>query len=293
MNSSRKLIFITSLERSGSTLLDVTLGRHQQLISFGEVARVLLPHDGKGMLGVIDRPCSCGKTVSTCPFWGTVTARIQNNETSLSLRDRYIIFLECFEQCYGNESIPVDSSKFIDALDAVQTIDHLDLRVLFTIRDVRGWMSSSRKASLRKRELPYNLILSSKILAWWKPYLRYNVLRKLPFWLPVEWYIRNVRLMRYLFTNKISTLQLSYEQLNFDTRKTLINIYNFLNINSTIDNSYPVTHIVRGNRMAFGNNNLEIHYDGSWLCDLLSQYEAMALPFVMAKNKKWVYEKWH
>lgn len=290
MKRAKKLVFITSLERSGSTLLDITLGKNSRLVSCGEVARVLLPHDGKGMSGVFERRCSCGALVKNCPFWGDVTTRVHAHEDELDLTKRYSIFLDCFERLYGNESVPIDSSKFIDALRALQALgSDIDVRVLFTVRDVRGWISSSRKAALRKRELPYGSIFSAGFMKRWKPYLRYNILRQLPFWLPFEWYIRNNRILRFLFKHRFPVWQLSYEQLNFDTENTLAEIFSFIGLTSSPQISHEA-HIVRGNRMAFEASSTAIRYDSDWLSDLLPQYEAMALPFVMAKNRKWVYK---
>jgi hypothetical protein len=215
------------------------------------------------------------------------------DEDVLSLSERYSIFLECFERLYGKEAIPIDSSKFLDALKALQGMSAgIDLRVLFTIRDVRGWISSSRKATARKRELPYGLIFSAGFMKKWRPYVRYNVLRHIPFWHPLEWYIRNTRIARYLAKNRITAWQLSYEQLNFDTERTLAAIYNFIEVPLCTEKVSHVPHIVRGNRMAFESSSLDIRYDGSWLNELAPQYEAMALPFVMIKNRKWVYECW-
>ena len=293
VKSVKSLVFITSLERSGSTLLDITLGRHPQLVSFGEVARVLLPHGGEGMRSVVDRPCSCGKVVRECPFWGVVTEQIRLQEKSLSLSDRYAIFLSRFDEIYGGEFIPVDSSKFLRAMEALKELesDKFELCILFTVRDVRGWGVSSRKAARRKREIPYRMIFSSRIKKFWKSYIRYNVLRHVPFWLPLEWLIRNQTIERFLSRGKFSAIHLSYERFSLNTDEVLNKIYKFTGIKSLPLSDKSSTHIVRGNRMAFdAERNANISYDAEWLSELWPQYEPMIWPFVMIKNKKWVYE---
>ena len=287
----KRLIFITSLERSGSTLLDITLGKHPNLISFGEVARVLQPHDESGMESVVDRLCSCGAVVRDCSFWGGVTSEIHRHENELSLADRYAIFLSRFDELYGREFMPIDSSKFLGAMDALQEINDLDLRVLFTIRDVRGWGLSSRKADKRKREIPYSLLFTPGIKRFWKAYLRHNILRHFPFWIPLEWYIRNESIDRFLAKKGLSAKRLSYERFSLNTNEMLINLYQFIGVEDMPLNEQNDAHIVRGNRMAFDpKKNTTIRYDAEWLGELWPQYEAMVWPFVMRKNKKWVYE---
>lgn len=289
--SSKRIIFITSLERSGSTLLDITLGKHPQLVSFGEVARVLLPHGGGGMESVIDRPCSCGASVKDCAFWGKVTEKISLKENELTLAERYEIFFTRFDEIYGNYFIPVDSSKFLRSIETLHAFgDKLDLRVLFTIRDVRGWCSSSRRAGRRKQEIPYSAIFSSSISEMWKAYLRYNVLRHIPFWLPLEWYIRNQSIDGFLLKNGLPTQHLSYEGFAFNTAEVMHKLYKFAGIDELPLNEKCRSHIVRGNRMAFDPDKLAaISYDAEWLSEIWSQYEPVIWPFVMIKNKQWVY----
>lgn len=292
MTAGNKLAFITSLERSGSTLLDITLGRHPDLVSFGEVARVLLPHCGGGMPSVVDRPCSCGARVADCQFWGPVTREISKREPSLNLQERYRIFLRHFQEFYGPSKIPVDSSKFVSAMEALVSLkqEGLDLKLLFTVRDVRGWSSSSKRADKRKREIPYSRIFTKDILKWWKPYLRHNVLRHIPFWLPLEWYIRNSLIERFILSNNISFHRLSYEMLALNTDDTVANMHRFIGITPGLRSDAPHAHIVRGNRMAFDQDKISsINYDRQWLSEVWTQYEAMAWPFVMTKNRDWVY----
>lgn len=273
-------------------MLDLTLGRHPSLVSFGEVARVLLPHCGGGMKSVYDRPCSCGALVRDCEFWGPLTKEIGPRESELDLSARYRIFLDVFAEVFGSSRVPVDSSKFVDAMQSLVPLKNegLDLKVLFTVRDVRGWASSSRRADKRKREMPYSRLFTKEILRWWRPYLRHNVLRHLPFWLPLEWYIRNSILANFLDNKDLKNCQLSYEKLALDTEDTLKNIFEYIGLSSDARTQLPVSHIVRGNRMAFDQGKINsIKYDAKWLGETWTQYEPMIWPFVMIKNREWVY----
>lgn len=61
--SRRKIIYIGGYSRSGSTILDIALGTHENCVSVGEVCYLgddwCLPH----------RFCSCGRRYDACHFW--------------------------------------------------------------------------------------------------------------------------------------------------------------------------------------------------------------------------------
>lgn len=70
MVSKPNLIYIASIGRSGSTLMESMLGAHPQIATMGELH--IWPHELRGG-GV--RPCSCGASVLECPFWSEVRRR--------------------------------------------------------------------------------------------------------------------------------------------------------------------------------------------------------------------------
>lgn len=73
MNTDSKinLIYIASIGRSGSTLLESMLGAHSQIQTMGELH--IWPHEIEGG-GV--RPCSCGEYVEACTFWSEMRRRV-------------------------------------------------------------------------------------------------------------------------------------------------------------------------------------------------------------------------
>lgn len=73
MNDPAKinLIYIASIGRSGSTLLESMLGAHTRIATMGELH--IWPHELR-QNGV--RPCSCGEYVQTCPFWSEMLRRV-------------------------------------------------------------------------------------------------------------------------------------------------------------------------------------------------------------------------
>ncbi|MEM8488563.1 MAG: sulfotransferase [Bacteroidota bacterium] len=70
-DSKINLVYIASIGRSGSTLLESMLGAHTQIQTMGELH--IWPHEIEG--GGI-RPCGCGKYVDDCEFWSEVRRRV-------------------------------------------------------------------------------------------------------------------------------------------------------------------------------------------------------------------------
>ncbi|HLG27849.1 MAG TPA: hypothetical protein VI423_08700 [Paenisporosarcina sp.] len=64
----QKLIFIASLSHSGSTLINLLLGNHPQLVGLGDVQTVMQMNAAELESEKVMR-CSCGERVATCKFW--------------------------------------------------------------------------------------------------------------------------------------------------------------------------------------------------------------------------------
>ena len=73
------LLLIRGLGHSGSTILDLALGAHPQVVGLGEAVRVLSrpapdeAHKGPQQLrGALrfERSCTCGALAADCPVWG-------------------------------------------------------------------------------------------------------------------------------------------------------------------------------------------------------------------------------
>ena len=69
MTNFNTYVYIMSAGHSGSTLLDLLLGSHSQIISLGEIS-----HLPKNI--ALNNFCSCGKTIKSCPFWNIVINQI-------------------------------------------------------------------------------------------------------------------------------------------------------------------------------------------------------------------------
>jgi hypothetical protein len=287
-----KVLFISSLERSGSTILELKLGSHANVIGFGEVWRVIKPH-GAGLDSVRERRCTCGETGKTCQFWSRVFMRIKETAAE-TLEQRYEAFFDVVKQRYGDDVVVVDSSKSMQSLEAVAGVPDVDIYVLFTVRDVRGWMGSITKAAARKKEMPWRKVFDADFKYFFWAFIRLNVLRLIPFWLPNEWLLRNLRILKKIRTTRLRNIQISYEALVFDSEDTMARIEEFLELTDKRQDAIAGTdsfHIIRGNRTAFLTDpKAPLYYDAQWMSAWKASVVISLLPWVAWYNRKWVYE---
>jgi hypothetical protein len=61
-----RVVYITGFGRSGSTVLNITLGQHADVIATGELGNL------SRRVWHSDEYCSCGARVRSCPFWSAV-----------------------------------------------------------------------------------------------------------------------------------------------------------------------------------------------------------------------------
>lgn len=64
------VVYIAGYGRSGSTLLDIVLGTHQDFVGVGEIAFIWDDFDNP------NRTCACGRPYPKCEFWGDLSNEI-------------------------------------------------------------------------------------------------------------------------------------------------------------------------------------------------------------------------
>jgi hypothetical protein len=174
------VIYIASVSHSGSTLLDLMLNAHPDVISVGELkqleryarqtSRHSPPQDIKRQL-----PCTCGApSLWECPFWSRVNAHtaaaVGRNigelnvetykETESFAADNVALFEAIFATA-GKRYI-VDSSKYPKRLQRLLSNPAIDVFPIFLIRDPKGQICSTldktengRGSSLRELMAQY------------------------------------------------------------------------------------------------------------------------------------------
>jgi hypothetical protein len=153
-----QVIFIASLSHSGSTLLDLMLNAHPEVVSVGELKQL-------GRFARLEkigrrRRCTCGaQTVHECEFWSRVGAII-GADTGQSLKDLNVenygdeasfnrdnvTLFKAIAEASGKDYI-VDSSKHPARLMLLLRNPAVDVFPIFLLRNPKGQICSAQKRS--------------------------------------------------------------------------------------------------------------------------------------------------
>lgn len=165
-----KLVYIASLEHSGSTLVNHLLTRHPQVIGVGEVASFFSPktrsnHMAKWGNAPTSNMCSCGATFPECPFWHDLYP-LNGQDSDLPMPDKYARLIEHTRSRHPECGWLVDSSKSTKTLNMIlSNHEHIGLRpqdifVVLLTRDCRGFAASiaAKRGSLISHLRTFN---------WW------------------------------------------------------------------------------------------------------------------------------
>jgi len=288
-----KIVFIAGMGRSGSTLLDLLLGGHPEMIGLGEVYSFA----SRARAWADDRErviCSCGSPVPECEFWAPVFDEISGfavgqNQAATALRDRaYDLVLERFQEHYGPEAIMVDSSKNPDGLQVLSKNSRVDdLKVLHLVKDVRAYVVSMLDRKADKRDAK---IMSSPVGS-----LKTAILNKSAVAAGMQWYRGNARvahLMREAGCEHIEPV--SYDQLCLQPEDVLRSICRFIDLSfdpEMLKLEQSGSHNILGNRM---RNDPEkrsaIRYDNRWFHDRRWAFLQLLCRGVMSYNSRFAAE---
>ena len=232
-----QLVYITGRGHSGSTLPDLLLSAHCEVVSVGE-AKCLVTRP--------DEPCTCGAaTVFECPFWEKVDAALRE-KAGLRLREIGIdsgdadtfaahnrAFSEAVTAVTGKRII-VDSSKNVDRLENLLEADVFPVVSIHLVRSPFGVVYSNSK---RGRDWLYHA---------------YN-------------YTYAMMKTRRLLEGR-DHLQITYEQMVRDPRDAVERIMGRLGLAlqpEQLDWARPERHNIYGNPMRFATDNT-IRLDTKW-----------------------------
>jgi hypothetical protein len=149
-----RVIYIAGAAHSGSTLLDMMLNAHPEIISVGEVLKlnnVRYRNSGE----VKATRCSCGAGgLQQCPFWARVNQEIEKthgkslsdlNVDDYRTRDEWpepnTVLFEAIAAVSGKNFI-VDSSKMPRRLEYLLRQDALNVHPVYLIRSPKGQIAS-------------------------------------------------------------------------------------------------------------------------------------------------------
>jgi hypothetical protein len=140
------VIFIAGEGHSGSTLLDLLIGSHSEVVSAGELMRLAFAGSTRKDTG---EQCTCGATTEVCGYWRAVNTEL-GTSAGLSIetldlhspdddvyRCHNLALLSAISAVSGR-SFVVDSSKKYYRLERLLAVPELDVRVVHLVRHPAG-----------------------------------------------------------------------------------------------------------------------------------------------------------
>jgi hypothetical protein len=281
-----KVLYLAGNGRSGSTLLDLVLGRIQGCVSLGEMIWIWDRGYDESQL------CGCGTPFLDCPFWQRVTLAAFGDVppdrlsglTRLResvLRRRYIprmlsglgndsyrqalaSYTEHLGALYGaireesGASVLIDSSKSPVYLYALNRVPGIELHVLHLVRDSRAVAHSWARKKLRPE------------IHWERRYMPQYTLRKSA----RDWTRNNLATQLYRFVGK-SYVRLRYEDFARDPATALAPVLDRLGLAAgspgLVGNdgrlTAAVSHTVSGNPMRL-STDVVIREDRKWKSEM-------------------------
>jgi hypothetical protein len=267
MSNHQDVVYIAGLSRSGSTILQMLLAAQPGMVGLGEVSQAIkklgpTPDEHSDI-----RPCSCGAMPDQCEFWAPLLPHLKAEAPNAA----HARIIERFRAEFPGRML-VDSSKTTPSLDRYyigrDRTPGVNLKVLYVIRDFRGW------------------VLSMPKFWYYKPGLRYGYIQDC-----YRWMYANLKAMRFLRESGAAHLCISYEDLVFNTERHMARIGDFLGTTFTGDPlaiSNAVAHELYGNPGVKYDpeKRSRLVYDHTWLRDWRPSFFAPLLAPVYAFNQR-------
>jgi hypothetical protein len=240
----KTVVYVLGLGHSGSTILEYLVCQNSRALGLGEVYKLT----GKWALASRLRDCSCGENVESCEVWDQMGLR-----QAESKKDWYKRLEKHLREKFPEKYLWVDTSKSIREFTNWQVLaerdQNLDLKIIYLVRDVRGWVWSDvgvrKRKNRRQRSLGITMIF---------------------------WYIQQLRFRKALRVSRLQSYTVSYESLVFEQQQEMANIFRFLDMKPKNemgvmkpDLTKGFVHDVTGNRMKSDlKSSTPIKYDFAW-----------------------------
>jgi hypothetical protein len=292
-----KVIYIASGGHSGSTLLSFILGSAKEVFNAGELKYFGSIRDYQNpTIQFMGNRCSCGAEADKCAFWVDIehdlgpdfqiytpeglAARLKlalglflplrrSHSTADRPSDDYRLgrlILERARRINPSAQFILDASKSLDRLFALRADSRLDIKVLFLVRDGRGYINSYRKI-------------------YGRGFLR---------WL-LQWIVVNVSARYYLGKEEIDHYSLSYEQFCDQPEAFIKEINRHFGISIPVDDyaravRETVFHVRAGNPMKGSIKDFQgVFKDQKWQTELPRFQSWLSTALLGAFNRRWVY----
>jgi Sulfotransferase family len=162
-----QVIFIASLSHSGSTLLDLMLNAHPQLMSVGELMQL----NRYARFEKEDPSCTCGRpSLWDCDFWSAVNEitisksgktlaeiNVKEYKAREDFKQDNVIILRALATVSGKQFI-VDSSKSYHRLKLLLDNPEIDVFPILLLREPKGQVCSMLRKQKHKKTGLFSLI---------------------------------------------------------------------------------------------------------------------------------------
>ncbi len=269
----KKIIYVLGLSHSGSTELGFRLSEETGGLAIGESFNVFnrRVNTDEG----VDCVCSCGFGLNECVVWGKFLSlckdrNLLKEEVNVEyLSMMYELFLSTLD---SSDKIIIDTSKKTVMLPVLKLLKEkgiIDYKIIFLVRDVRGWSLSDKKSRARTNRKVFPIIYHMR--AWRKG---------------------NLEIKNFLENTKEDFLITGYERFMFNYVVTRREIFNFLGLD-IVKNKYGKSkhHIAYSNRMKTKRDSRDIEYNSEWMSKKTSTFFSFVYPGLMCLNNILVFGK--
>jgi len=283
-------LFIGGVGRSGTTILELSLGTDPRVVSLGEVV-----HLWERCL-IEDERCGCGRPFSRCPFWTEVGRRafggwaavdadrvlelqrrhdrtVRTPQLALGAGGRrwraeldeytsYYVRLYAAAAEVAQAQVVVDSSKQASLPHILRRDPRVDLKVLHCVRDSRAvaysWSKKVRRPEARDDERAEMTKYPPAVLAM--TWVRHNLV---------------VDLLRLL---RVPLMRMRYEEWVTGPDTALNRVLTFVGLSprdsdqvGTTWVDIPTVHTCSGNPIRFRTGRVQVRIDEEWRHRLTSR----------------------
>jgi hypothetical protein len=280
------VVYICSDVRSGSTLLDMLLGRHPLIASVGELHHL---HDY--LNGTYYRQktkedkCTCGKTLYECSFWNKIIVQYKSdyNKDAKSIPTKLPVYLSSIRQFFFDFFIAaIHVNKLKKKISKKNKYAEYSIvtdnkfKIYSVINDVHKTsfvVDSSKKIEglkfllARSKQPVKTIFLTRDLRAIAYSKFKRKAGSRLSFVMLLTM-LFHIRLFLAIKTvPRHQRLIVKYEDMVADPKKIMKRIFLFLGLNnsSEIDiESYYESHVIGGSPHRLSNRNLKIFTDDRW-----------------------------
>lgn len=247
------VICILGSGHCGSTLLDLLLDTHPNMLGMGEIENVWNdPSFG----------CTCGNPVSACRVWAQKAPMVKDRFKIARTKSNALLGRNVFY--HPITRMPVDHVAYMKETE--ELFEHVQKHGHILVDSSKN-ADRVKALSLSKKIQPYviHLVRDGRANTW--SYMR-KYSQNLHFFL--QWFLTNLKIERLKLEIPVPTKIIHYDSFVKDPKKALKEIAEWVKAENTFNTESfreEEHHQIGGNRLRFSSSN-EIRQDNAWKKDM-------------------------